>query len=113
MSVFYLGKIRPPEGVEVEKLPPSVALSDWFSNILSVIETQGEFNGDYLTGYIKMTFDNQTDLETWLTTNALSDPTLINDVKVWNETYGIVHVNEIHNADGSVTATNLSLIPLE
>lgn len=114
MSVFFIGKIIPPEGAEIDKFPPSIYTNHtWFTNITNTLVAQGEWNPDYRNGYVKMPFDNETDLENWVRSNALTDTGLINDIKEWNRSYGITHVNEIHHADGTVTATSLSLIPLE
>jgi hypothetical protein len=111
MALVYIGKMITPS-IEIDKLPPSVNLSPWFNNIVALIQEQGVFHAGWDDGYIQMTFDTPAELESWITTHALSDEALINDVKTWNATYGVRHIHEIHHDDSTVESTTLALIPL-
>ena len=111
MALVYFGKMITPS-IEIDKLPPSVALSPWFNNIVALIQAEGVFHFGRDDGYIQMSFNNMAELESWITTHALSDPALIEDVKNWNETYGVTYEMEIRYDDNTVEPTTLSLIPL-
>ena len=111
MALVYFGKMVTPS-IDIDKLPPSAQVSPWFTNIVTVIQAEGIFQPGWDDGYIQMTFNDMTELENWITTHALSDQALIDDIKSWNATYGVRHVHEIHHDDNTVEPTTLSLIPL-
>jgi hypothetical protein len=111
MALVYFGKMVTPS-IDIEKLPPSVTSSTWFTNVIAIIQAEGVFHQGWEDGYIQMTFDTTAELESWVTTHALTDETLINEVKTWNATYGVRHVHEIHHDDSTVESTTLALIPL-
>jgi hypothetical protein len=111
MAIVYFGKMVTPS-IDIDKLPPSVVSSSWMTNIVAVIQAEGVFYAGWDDGYIQMTFNDMTELESWISTHALSDEALINDVRNWNATYGVTHVHEIHHDDSTVESTTLALIPL-
>jgi len=112
MAITYIGKMVTPS-IDIDKLPPSVALSPWFNNIVAVIQAEGVFHFGWDDGYIQMTFDTLAELESWITSHALSDETLINDCRVWNATHGVTYISELRHDDDTVESTTLSLIPLD
>jgi hypothetical protein len=105
MSLIYSIEILGGENME-EFYPPSVIGSEWLASITSID------GGDPAANSLTSTFDSQDEYTAWVERYKLTDPTLLNDIKVWNAEHGLSHRYDLRTHDGTVL-TPLKLIPLD
>jgi hypothetical protein len=97
-----------PRTVHMEEFyPPSFIGTEWLASISSL-------DGGPITPApsFTVTFDNQDEYTAWVEQYKLTDPTLLNDLRVWNAEHGLSHRYDLRTHDGTVL-TPLKLIPLD
>jgi len=84
MAIIYEFKIIDPN--DVGAFPPSVLASDWFNGFRSSTNDLG----------VGTVFVNREALDTWLSANTLTDPSLLADIATWKSTHNISYVHTFY-----------------
>ena len=110
MAILYVFTINNPSVGTVEDFPPSVMNSDWLKNLQTYLSFHAVGGEAY--GQIMIVFANQTELQNYITTYKLTDPTLISDLNTWKSTYNISYTSAYYNlTDAGITPTPDPIVP--
>ena len=100
MIIYSLTVDKPND---VNTFPPSVLNSDYLLDLIRSTNNYGSVTQD---GGQLCVFSSQTELNTWLNANRLTDSTLISDLDTWKAANGIsfnTRVFEVASTDVTVT----------
>ena len=90
--------------------PPTVENSDWYRNIVkfrdeNLNKTYIE-ESDSITTTFTAKFNNIDELNNFLTTYTLTDPALIEDLRLWRQSRGITVSVTVTSDDGTPLSVN-------
>jgi hypothetical protein len=106
MKIIYVYNETPST---IGGLPPSVVDSDWFKNLLNFIREKVVYEVEPgVIARTTVTFDNDDELNNFLSTYTLTDPILIEDIRVWRQAYNIEAITTVTYEDG----TPISITPI-
>jgi hypothetical protein len=95
MAIYYVFKINDPNNAGA--FPPSVASSSWYSNLSSYLKS-------YSVGGSSLVFNNETELNVFLSTHTLTDAGLIADVEAWKSAHNVSYSNYFYTLpDAGIT----------
>lgn len=95
MAILYVFSVNDPNKVGI--FPPSVMSSSWLENLTFELQNRGLTNNAII-------FDNETELNAWLSEFACTDATLLSDIETWKREYGVTYSNKFYNL-GSTTVS--------
>jgi hypothetical protein len=108
MPVLYTLIVNNPNFDSVDVFPPSVLNSTWLSKLNLAVQSVGFIvsSGVVGTGNQFIIFDSETDLNNFLNSNRLTDPTLVSDVNAWKQAHSIEYNSKAYSLDGSPISFN-------
>jgi hypothetical protein len=110
MAILYTLIVDNPNPSTVEVFPPSMRDSTWLNTLIRTVQSIGFVitDGSSNLGSQFIIFDSETDLNNFLNTNRLTDPTMIADLTAWKTAHNIKYNTKAY----SLTTTPVTLNPL-
>ncbi len=97
MAILYVFTVNDPNKVGI--FPPSVSSSSWFEKLTYEMQNKGITNNAII-------FDNETELNAWMSEFACTDVTLLADINTWKTEYGVTYLNKFYSLDGATVSTS-------
>jgi hypothetical protein len=90
MAILYVFKISDPK--KAGPFPPSVMVSDWFTNLM-------KYNAEHgLLGSANwIIFSDDNEYNSWVNEYTLTDEQLLADIEVWKSAHGVSYSTQIFN----------------
>jgi hypothetical protein len=92
MAVMYVFSVNDPQNAGA--FPATVMASDWYAAFMNyaAFNSLGG-NSSYVWSFV---FDNSKDLDTWLTTYAITDSQLLADLYAWCVDHGVEYSHKCY-----------------
>jgi len=105
MALQYTFKIYNPDPTN-SNWPPTVLNSDWYSNIINYNTERNmpTLTEDSITYTVTDRFNDLTELNTFLSQHTLTDPGLLEDIRLWKTTHGITYTTLVTAEDNSTVS---------
>ena len=97
MAILYVFTVNDPNKVGI--FPPSVMSSSWYEMLTHELQNRGLTDNAII-------FDNETELNAWVSEFACTDATLLADINTWKTEYGVTYSNKLYNLDSSTISTS-------
>ena len=97
MAILYVFTVNDPNKVGI--FPPSVMSSSWYEMLIHELQNRGLTDNAII-------FDNETELNAWVSEFACTDATLLADINTWKTEYGVTYLNKFYNLDNTTVSTS-------
>jgi hypothetical protein len=97
MAILYVFTANNPNNIGI--FPPSVLSSSWFEKLSLEMADRGLTNNAII-------FDNEAELNAWLSEFACTDATLLSDIDTWKTAHGVSYNNKFYNLDNATVSTS-------
>jgi hypothetical protein len=95
MAILYVFTVDDPNMVGI--FPPSVMSSSWYEKLVRDFQNKG------LTMNAKI-FDNETELNAWMSEFACTDANLLSDLNDWKTAHGVSYNNKFYSLDSTTVS---------
>jgi hypothetical protein len=101
MAILYSILIHNPNTTNenpIGNYPPQIDTSEWYAQLVAktfVVNTVEQLNATK-KGFRVLWFNNQTEFETWVNDNRLTDSILLSALSEWKTTHNITITEEFH-----------------
>ena len=103
MAILYVFKTIDPN--DVGAFPPSILTSSWFTGITQWFDNNQLASAKNNTVVL---FDNETELNAFLSAHTLSDAGLLADVAAWKSAHGVSYSSQYF----TLTSAGISPTPI-
>lgn len=97
MAILYTFSVNDPNMVGI--FPPSVMSSAWYEKLTHELQNRGLTMNSII-------FDNETELNAWISEFACTDATLLSDIETWKREYGVTYYNKFYNLESSTVSAS-------